>query len=281
MPYAETATGTLFYTLCTSSRGLVGGPTLVLVHGAGGTRSHWPAELRRLRGASVYTLDLPGHGRSEGPGRDTIEGYAEAVAAFLNAVEIEQATVAGHSMGGAIAMKLALDFADRVAGLVTVATGARLRVAPAILEGIRGNFAGAVELITRLAWSSEAPQALTELGKQALLQTGPDVLLGDFTACDRFDVMGRLGEIKAPTLVIAGMADRLTPPKYAHFLTEHIPNAQLVLVEGAGHMVMLEQPAEAAKAAREFVEETLAVTGGGSPLRQSPERSTAREWDLL
>jgi len=258
-PDAEVAGGDLFYTV---SRGAADDPTLVLVHGAGGNRLHWPGELRRLPGATVYTLDLPGHGRSGGRGCDIIEGYAKAIIEFLDTLGIGRAVIAGHSMGGAIALTLALDFADpsassgqaRVAGLVLVATGARLRVVTAILEGIHSDFEGSIELITRFAWSSEAPTALTELGRQALLETGPDVLSGDFTACDRFNVMKQLGEIGTPTLVIAGTADQLTPPKYAHFLTEHIPNAQLMLVEGAGHMVMLERPAEAAKAVREFLE---------------------------
>lgn len=257
MPYAETARETLFYT---RSHGPADGPTLVLVHGAGGTRVHWPAELRRLSGATVYTLDLPGHGRSGGQGYDTIEEYAEAVAAFLDAVGIEQAIVAGHSMGGAIAMTLALNQAPstkpgqaRVAGLMLVATGARLRVAPVILEGIRSDFERSVQLITRFAWSPDAPPPLTELGRQALREAGPDVLWGDFTACDRFDVMERLGEIEVPTLVIAGSADQLTPVKYARFLNEHIPDACMVTIEDAGHMVMLEQAAETAKAVREFL----------------------------
>jgi pimeloyl-ACP methyl ester carboxylesterase len=216
---------------------------------------HWPPELRRQDGATVHTLDLPGHGRSKGPGRDTIEGYAEAVAAFLRVVGIEQAVVAGHSMGGAIAMRLALDYADRVAALVLVATGARLRVASTILEGIGSDFEGTVQLITRFAWSSEGRPSLIELGRQALLEAGPDVLLGDFIACDRFDVMARLGEIEAPTLVIAGSADRLTPLKYARFLNEHLPDARVAIIEDAGHMVMLERPAEAAQAVQEFLRE--------------------------
>ena len=258
MPYAETARGDLFYTV---SRRVTDSPALVLIHGAGGTRLNWPAELRRLPGATVYTLDLPSHGRSGGQGCDTVEGYAEAVAAFLRAVEIKRAIVAGHSMGGAIALTLALDFADPstssgqadVVGLVLVATGARLRVAPAILEGIHDNFEGSVELITRFAWSPMTPPALTELGRQALLETGPNVLSDDFAACDHFDVMGRLGEIEVPSLVIAGSADQLTPVKYARFLAEHIPGARCTIIEGASHMVMLEQPAEVAQAVREFL----------------------------
>jgi pimeloyl-ACP methyl ester carboxylesterase len=250
MPYAQTISGTLFYTL---SEGTKDDPSLVLVHGAGGSRLHWPAELRRLPRASVYTLDLPGHGRSQGQGCDAIKDYAEAVVAFVDAVQIERATFVGHSMGGAVALTLALDFASRVAGLVLTATGARLRVAPAILEGIHSNFAETVELITRFAWSPEAPQTLTELGRQALRETGPDVLLGDFSACDHFDAMERLGEIKAPTLVVSGSADHLTPIKYARFLADHITDANLAVVEGAGHMVMLEQPEEVTKAIQEFL----------------------------
>ncbi|MFQ6100276.1 MAG: alpha/beta fold hydrolase [Anaerolineae bacterium] len=250
MPHVEMKGERLFYTV---SRGPKESPTLLLVHGAGGSRLHWPGELRRLPDATVYTLDLPGHGRSAGPGCDTIAGYAEAVAAFLDAVGIKRAVFVGHSMGGAIAQALALGLASRVSGLVLVATGARLRVAPAILEGIRSNFEGAVELITRFAWSPEAPPALIELGRQALLETGPDVLLGDFIACDRFDVMERLGEIEAPALVIGSTADQLTPVKYARFLVEHISGAHLVVIEGAGHMVMLERPAEVAEAVEEFL----------------------------
>lgn len=252
MPYAETARGDMFYTL---SQGPTDSPALVLVHGAGGSRLHWPGELRRLPGATVYTLDLPGHGRSGGQGCDTIKGYAEIVAGFLQAVGVEQVIVVGHSMGGAIAMTLALDFAGLAAGLALVGTGARLRVAPAILEGIRDNFEGSVELITRFAWSPQASPTLTQLGQQALLETGPDVLLGDFIACDRFDVMERLGEIEIPTMVIAGSADQLTPAKYARFLVERISGASLVTIEGAGHMIMLEQAAEIGKTVTEFLKD--------------------------
>jgi pimeloyl-ACP methyl ester carboxylesterase len=251
MPYAETVRGDLFYTL---SRGLVDAPRVVWVHGAGGTHLHWPAELRRLSGAAVYTLDLPGHGRSGRAGCDTIGEYAEAVAAFLHAVAVERAVICGHSMGGAIALTLALD-SDCVAGLVLVGTGARLRVAPAILDGIRSDFAGSVELVTRFAWSPEAPARLIELGRRAFLETDPDVFWGDFLACDRFDVMERLGEIQIPTLVITGTADRLTPVKYARFLAESVSGARLTTIEGAGHMVMLERPAEVEKAVREFLDD--------------------------
>lgn len=250
MPYLGTAECDLFFTI---KRGADEGPILVLVHGAGGSRLHWPPGLRRLTGATVYTLDLPGHGRSEGKGCETIPCYASVVAAFLDAADLERVTVVGHSMGGAIAQTLALDRSSRVSAIALIATGARLRVAPSILETIQQDFERAVDLITRYAWSPGVDASLMGLGQDALRETGPEVLLNDFLACDRFDVMDRLHEIQVPALVVSGTADKLTPTKYAHFLEERIPNARLVTVDGAGHMVMLERPEVVTEAIRDFV----------------------------
>lgn len=250
MPYASTSFGGLFYTV---KAGPAVAPTLVLVHGAGGSRLHWPAGLRRMAGAAVITLDLPGHGRSEGKGCETIGGYADAVRDVLEALDVGQAVVVGHSMGGAVAQTLALQRQDRVSMIVLIATGARLRVAPAILKGIRDDFGQVVDLITRYAWSADANSSARELGRGALRDTGPDVLLADFKACDQFDVMDQLSEIEVPALIIGATADQLTPVKYARFLAENIPDARMMTVEGAGHMVMLERPEEVSTAVHRFV----------------------------
>jgi pimeloyl-ACP methyl ester carboxylesterase len=79
------------------------------------------------------------------------------------------------------------------------------------------------------------------------------VLHGDYAACDAFDVMERLEEIRCPTLAICGTADRLTPLKYSVYLRDHTPGAELVLVDTAGHMVMLEKPEVVARAVFEFI----------------------------
>jgi pimeloyl-ACP methyl ester carboxylesterase len=253
MPYAEVNAQRLFYA---RARGQTpDAPALVLIHGAGGSHLHWPAELRRLPGATVYALDLPGHGRSDGPGCEAIAGYVTALIGFLDVTGTDRAVLAGHSMGGAIAQTAALTHPERVAGLVLVGTGGRLRVTPAILEGILGDFEGTVDLVTRLAWAEGAPEELVRLGRQAMAETAPQVLHGDFVACDAFDVMEQMGEINAPTLVVAGTADRLTPHKYGAYLAEQIPNARLVTVEGGGHMMALEQPDLVVGAVAGFIKE--------------------------
>jgi len=228
---------------------------LVFIHGAGGSHLNWPPQLRRLAGANTYTLDLPGHGQSEGQGRTSISAYVDFVAAFLEILGLEKVTLVGHSMGGATALDFALRYPERLAGLVLVGSGARLRVVPAILDGIRQDFEAAVRLITDYAFSPDAPEQLKREGRRQMGQTHPDVLYGDFAVCDAFDVMDRLGEIRCPTLAICGTADRLTPPKYSTYLRDNIPAAQLVLVEDAGHMVMLEQPEAVSQAIADFIQE--------------------------
>jgi len=111
-----------------------GSPPLVLIHGSGGSRLHWPPQLRRLPNYRVFGLDLPGHGDSPGEGETTIIGYVEQVVDWLDEQGIERAVLAGHSMGGAIAMTAALEKPDRVAGLILVGTGGRLRVNGEILQ---------------------------------------------------------------------------------------------------------------------------------------------------
>ncbi len=227
--------------------------SLVYIHGAGGNHLYWPHQLRRMEGVDVYALDLPGHGRSQGKGRSSMAAYREFVFAFLEALGLKQVTLVGHSMGGAIVLDCALRHPASLEGMILIGAGARLRVAPAILESMRQDFEAAVRLICDYAYASAAAAQLVRLGRRQMLRTDPQVFYGDFAVCDAFDVTDRLGEIRCPTLIICGTEDRLTPPKYSTFLRDHIAGAQLLLVEEAGHMVMLEQPEVVRRAVAQFM----------------------------
>jgi pimeloyl-ACP methyl ester carboxylesterase len=228
-------------------------PPVVFIHGAGGTHQHWLHQVRDLPESPTYALDLPGHGRSAGEGRDTIAGYSDWLETFLDAAGLEQTVLVGHSMGGAIALDVALRFPARLTGLGLVATGARLRVAPAILDGLRQHPEAAVRLICDAAFGPEAPPEMARLGRRQMAAIPPDVLHDDFLACDAFDVLGHLAGIRAPTLVLCGTQDYLTPLKYSTYLRDQIPGATLHLVEGAGHMVMVEQPLKVSQALSNFL----------------------------
>jgi pimeloyl-ACP methyl ester carboxylesterase len=225
-------------------------PPMVLIHGAAGSRLDWPLPLRKM-GAVVP--DLNGHGKSKGEGRESIREYADDMAALLDALGIERAFICGQSMGGAIALTMALEHPDRVRGLILIASGARLRVHPDILTQARRNPAAVADILFKWLWSGETDEATREKGKAAFMAQKPEVIARDYLACDAYDVRDRLGDVKAPTLVLCGTADVMAPPKYSAFLAAGIPDAALRLFEGAGHNLHLERPVEVAAAMTEWM----------------------------
>lgn len=230
-------------------------PAVVLIHGAGGTHLYWPAEVRRLPGQLVYAPDLPGHGKSGGRGQQSIAAYASAIQEWLDALGIHSAVFVGHSMGSAIALTLALDYPQRVTGLVLVGAGAKLRVAPQLMDAVESpsTYLKAVHLVVEWSFSLETPQTLKDLAEKRMAETRPSVLAADLKACDEFDVTERLGEIQKPTLIICGTEDKMTPLRYSNYLAERIANAELAVIPQAGHMVQLEQPRRVLEAIQGFL----------------------------
>ncbi|HEY7142240.1 MAG TPA: alpha/beta fold hydrolase [Methylomirabilota bacterium] len=243
------------------------GPPLVLVHGAGGSADLWQAQLDGLADAGrLVAPDLPGHGPLGGRGKPSIGAYATWLAGFLAAQdEGRPAVLVGHSMGGAIAQTLALAEPERLAGLVLVSTGARLRVLARLVELLRAQPGEGQRLIRDLSFAPDAPREPVELVERALRDGAPLVTLGDYLACDRFDVRARLAGIRTPTLVVTGAEDRLTPLRYGRYLAERIPGARLAEIAGAGHFPQLEQPARVDAAIREFLADLRGAPTGEPP----------------
>lgn len=232
-------------------------PPLLLVHGAGASHLDWPAELRRLPGAWTLAPDLPGHGRSRPhSGRDTVDAYTEDIAAFLDKLTLPRVIVIGHSMGGAIAQTLALQHPARIAGLVLIGTGTRLRVHPDVLNNILTEPGDVYDKITAWMWAESVPADVRDLGRGRLETNDPAVVHGDFQACNVFDTMDSVHQITAPTLVIGGTADKMTPLKFSTTLAAQIPGAELVTIDGGGHMMALEQPAAVADAVADWLART-------------------------
>jgi pimeloyl-ACP methyl ester carboxylesterase len=231
-----------------------GEPTLCLVHGSGGNIAVWRMQMDGLADvARVVLLDLPGHGRSSGDGIASIDDAVDVVRGLVEALRLPRVVIGGHSMGGAVALAFALAAPDRTAGLALIGTGARLRVLPKIIAEIEHDHPSGVQLVTDLALAAAAPAALKRKVYDESARVPARVLADDFRACDRFDVMARLAEIRVPALVVCGTEDQLTPPKYSEYLRAHLADARLVLVPGAGHYVQLERPNEVTRALRDFL----------------------------
>jgi pimeloyl-ACP methyl ester carboxylesterase len=213
---------------------------IVFIHGAGGNHLSWPGPLRRFDpAASTYFPDLPGHGRSDLTGQLTIAGYAENVHALCRALELTQPVLVGHSMGGAIALSLALHHPGLLCKLVLINSAARFNMPPSILAELHTDPALAVEHINHLAFSHQAPLPLIEASRQMMLSLPPDVLRADYQACASFDLVARLHEIRVPTLIIGAEGDLLTPPDDARPLADRLPNARLIILPRASHMAPL------------------------------------------
>jgi pimeloyl-ACP methyl ester carboxylesterase len=130
-----------------------------------------------------------------------------------------------------------------------------LRVAEEILEGTgqESTFPRTVDQIIDWSYSRDTTRSLKESAARRMKQTRFTVLHGDFVACDGFDVISELGKIRVPALIICGQEDRMTPMKYSRFLAEKLPDAELIEVPRAGHMVMLEQPVRVTESISAFL----------------------------
>lgn len=251
MPYQN---GSYYYAYHAQDKDRV---PLVLIHGAGGDYLHWPVQIRRLSGFRVYALDLPGHGKSEGHGLQSIANYAEVMVEWLNEMEIPKAVLIGHSMGSAIALWLAIHHPQRVWGLGLIGSGPRLPVNSTLLEetGYTSTFPTAVDKIIKWSFSAHTDRKLIETAKERMLQTRPSVLHGDFLACDRFNIEDQIHQISAPTKILCGGDDKMVPYRLSKQLVDGIPDADLEVIPETGHMLMIEKPEALVSRLRPFLEE--------------------------
>ncbi|PSP55551.1 alpha/beta hydrolase [Halobacteriales archaeon QS_1_67_19] len=236
-----------------------GGRPLLCVHGSGGTHEVWKSQLGRLAGdRPIAALDLSGHGESEdataAPGWETLSAYADDVLAVADATDA--AGLAGHSLGGAVALRIAIERERALDGLVLAGTGARLPVLEDLLRWLDEDFERAVEFLhggDRLFHNADSRYA--ELSIETMREVGQRVTRRDFRTCHEFDARDDLDAIEVPTLAVVGEQDRLTPPAYHRRLADEIPNARYSEIPDAAHLAMLEAPEAFNDAVREFLAE--------------------------
>ncbi|MDQ6767363.1 MAG: alpha/beta hydrolase [Candidatus Eremiobacteraeota bacterium] len=222
---------------------------LLYVHGSGYTEESFRAQVAAFPGSDA--LSLPGH-----PAGRALGSVAECAAWLARYVEwkrVDRAVVAGNSLGGAIALRWALDHPDQVAGLVLIGTGARLRVSAEIFRMLDEDWPACIDSLVDWALAPGAPDELRQSAKSWHLLVGRDSTRTDYSVCNEFDVIDRLGELQIPVLVVVGEHDEMTPPKYSTFLHERIAGSTLEIISGAGHVVMAEKPVETNAAIATFL----------------------------
>lgn len=240
------------------------GSPLLLLHGLGGSHEMWLPIIPDLaRSYRVIAADHRGHGASDKPrGQYTTRLFSDDWLALMDSLKLDRAHVLGLSMGGAIAMRLAVEAVHRVRSLILVDTWAYPH--PDFLAMLRqrleklaaGDLAAYAETAIPQVYSPPFiranPQAMADY-RARVAKADPDSLRSAIGACMSHDMHGALSRVQAPTLVIVGSEDRLVPPSHSEFLQRAIPKASLSVIEGSGHIPHLEAPGQFLRAVQGFL----------------------------
>ena len=235
----------------------VDGPGLLCIHGSGGSHTAWSGQSRLADTAPVTAVDLSGHGESDdidaAAGYETMSAYVDDVAAVAREVDAE--ILVGNSLGGAIALTVALERDVDLSGLVLTGTGARLAVLDDLLEWLKSDFDRAIDFLHAPDRLFHDPtDALVEASTEVMYETGQAVTRRDFQTSHTFDVRDRLGDISVPAVAIVGSNDQLTPPWYHEYLADELPDCTYEELPDAAHLAMLERPSEFNARVRDFLD---------------------------
>lgn len=222
-----------------------GTPVLAL-HGWGGSiRSFWPvAEILAPLGYEVHLLDLPGFGQSVAPPQTWgIAEYMQFVLAYLDDCHLPQTNIMGHSFGGRISLMLAAEHPDRIERMV-LADSAGLRTPPSAQQLVRTLLARTMRRTLDLFGMQKLRSQMQERYNQRFasedyLNAGP--LRETFLRVIEQDLAGYATRVQAPTVLIWGDQDADTPLWQGRKLERLIPDAGLIVFEGAGHFSYLER----------------------------------------
>jgi len=234
------------------------GPGLLCVHGSGGTAEVWNGLSRLADRAPVAALDLSGHGRSDDvaaeSGPDALEAYADDVVAVAEATGAS--VLVGSSLGGAVAMWVALERDIDLDGLVLAGTGAKLTVLDDLLVWLRDDFERALSFLhERDRLFHDADEDTLARSRETMREVGRATVERDFRTCHEFDVRRRLDGIDAPALAVVGEHDGLTPPRYHEYLAEELPDCGLTVIDRAAHLATMERPDAFADAVDAFLDD--------------------------
>ncbi|MDD4356006.1 MAG: alpha/beta hydrolase [Smithellaceae bacterium] len=229
--------------------------SLVFIHGSGSNSDVWSYQYANLhQDFNIAAVNLPGHGQSEGNGEQDIEAYVGILKEILDVLKLKRPVLIGHSLGAAIALGFAAARPGEISGVVAAGGGLTMPVNPDIIEGFLSQPDVIMDIICKISLAKANRPVFYDAIRASLAEARVDVMAGDMTACSTFDLRGDLDKIKTPVLVICGTEDKMTPPASSKQITEEIAGAKLVLIEGTGHMAMMENPDAFNQAVKDFCE---------------------------
>ncbi|HEY5890190.1 MAG TPA: 3-oxoadipate enol-lactonase [Acidimicrobiia bacterium] len=239
------------------------GPLLIFLHSLGQNRGMWSVQVAELCGEfRGIAIDLRGHGSSPAPsGPYTITELADDVVETVDSLGATEFMVCGISIGGMIALQLAVSHPDRIPAVIAANTGARVGTAESWQARVDLVDSSGMDMVAESivhgwfdpTFAATNPEVV-ENARRALRETSPAGYIGCCRALGMADLRGRVGGIEARTLIVAGAEDRSTPVALAESLRDEIPGSRLVVISGASHLSNLDAAQEFNQVASDFLE---------------------------
>lgn len=228
-------------------------PAAVFLHGAGMDHTIWALQTRSFahHGRSVLALDLPGHGGSEGPPLGSIAAMAEWVLQALDAAGAGVVRIAGHSMGSLVALEVAARGGERIAGLALLGFVPEMPVHADLLGAASTGAHLALDLMVSWSFGAQsrlgsnlAPGLWLQGEAMRLLEHSPAATLAaDLGACNAYKAAAEAAtHIRCRTRLVLGAEDRMTPAAQGGAFASRIAGAEITVLPGVGHMMMVEDP---------------------------------------
>ena len=238
-------------------------PTVLFVHGAAQDHGVFALQSRYFawHGRNAIAVDLPAHGRSGGDALPSVEALADWVHGVLDALDVREADVVGHSMGALATLECAARHPERVRRLALLGPSAPMPVSDDLLDAARRDDHVACELI--VGWSFAAGSQLGGNRQPGVWMLGnamrliersrPGVLYADLVACNAYgNGNAAAARVRCPTLVVLGARDIMAPTRNAKALIAALADVRTVTLPETGHSLMAERPDEVLDALREF-----------------------------
>ncbi|MHA1913023.1 MAG: alpha/beta fold hydrolase [Promethearchaeota archaeon] len=216
----------------------------MFIHGSGGNSNIWRNQFNLNVNYNLYFIDLPSHSKSDEFLEHSLELYVDVLRKLIEQLEPKNVILAGHSLGGAVIQAYYFKYPNDVTALFLIGTGGRLRVLPSTLETVKTNFPKFIE-------------DMKDDLKKEFLKTASNVCYDDFMICDGFDTLDKTELIDIPCLILVGKEDDQTPIKYSEFFHKKIKNSELVVIDNAGHLVMLDQSKKLNEAIENYINNYL------------------------
>jgi len=233
-------------------------PSILLIHGSGLTHIVWSLheQFYASQGYNVLSVDLPGHGNSEGPSLKSIKEISDWIKSLMNILNISKIIIVGHSQGSLVGIDFAARYPNLLNSLVLVAGSYKMPVNQDLIDLAEAGDEKAITLMMK--WGYEGSKAFIGGNPVKKIINSSreirEVLAVDLNACNNYnDGAEFLKKINCPTLCIFGELDKMVPVKAGLKMAEQIKNSETKTILECGHMIIFEKAFEMRKLVKEFI----------------------------